>query len=145
MQINTAGLSLIKQYEGFSKTPYRCPAGLWTIGYGHTSGVHEHTAAITEAEALELLRRDVRAAEQAVCELLTVEVNENQFAALVSFTFNVGHTNFAHSTLLARVNAEEFDAAATQFLRWVYAGGVPLQGLKNRRMAERQLFLEGVA
>jgi lysozyme len=144
MQINPAGLSLIKQYEGFSKTPYRCPAGLWTIGYGHTAGVHEHTAAITEAEALELLRRDVRTAEQAVHELLAVEVNENQFSALVSFTFNVGRANLAHSTLLARVNAEEFDAAANQFLRWVYAGGVPLQGLKNRRMAERQLFLENV-
>lgn len=145
MQINAAGLSLIKQSEGCSKTPYRCPAGIWTIGYGHTSGVHEHTPPITEAEAEALLVRDLRGAEQAVNACVHVPLNANQFAALVSFVFNVGSANFAHSRLLKHMNAGEMDTAADEFLRWVYAKGVPLAGLKTRRMAERALFLKGIA
>lgn len=141
MQINAAGLSLIKQFEGFSKTPYRCPAGIWTIGYGHTGGVHEYTTAITKEEAEALLARDVRAAETEVSTLVTVPLHENQFSALTSFLFNVGRANVAASTLLVRVNAGEMQLAANEFLRWIYASGVPLTGLKNRRMAERQLFL----
>ncbi len=141
MHINAAGLALIKQYEGFSKAPYRCPAGLWTIGYGHTGGVHEHTTSISETQASELLARDVREAEVAVSELIEIDVNENQFSALVSLLFNIGRTNFAHSTLLKKLNAEEIEQAADEFLRWIYASGTPLQGLKNRRIAERELFL----
>ncbi len=144
MPSHVSAAALIKRFEGFSCTPYRCPAGVWTIGYGHTAGVHAHTAPITEEEAEALLLRDMRGAEQVVDTWVKTPLNAHEKAALVSFVFNVGRAHFISSTLLTRLNAGEKAHAADELLRWVYASGAPLEGLKTRRMAERQIFLEPV-
>src|SRR5262245_6586870 len=94
---NDAGVALIKRYEGLSLKAYRCPAGALTIGYGHTGDVEEGDV-ITEEAAEELLRQDLRVFETGVERFVTVKLNDNQFAALVSFVFNVGLGAFARST-----------------------------------------------
>jgi len=147
VRTNDAGIEIIKRYEGFRARPYLCPAGVWTIGYGHTGGVNNRTPPVTEAEAEELLRRDLRDAEKVVTSMVTVPLNDNQFSALVSFAFNVGAANLRTSTLRARVNAKQFFQAAAEFGRWVYATDpvtgrkVQLGGLTKRREEERGLFL----
>lgn len=147
-RLNDEGLAIIKAHEGISLTPYLCPAGKWTIGYGHTSGVNEKTPPITTSQACELLLRDVRAAEGAVSRLVSAALNDNQFSALVSFVFNLGEGNFAKSTLLRRLNGGMSQEAADEFRKWVYgrdpSTGLPkkLPGLKSRRDAERALFLK---
>jgi len=141
MKINQDGLDLIKQFEGCKLEAYLCPAGIATIGYGHTKTA-ELGAVITEAEAEALLRADLKDAEDAVNQLVTVPINDNQFSALVSFVFNVGTDSFEHSTLLAMLNA--YASALTvsaQFLRWNKADGQELPGLTRRRHSERALFV----
>lgn len=140
MNINQRGIDLIKEFEGFCATPYKCPADVWTIGYGHTAGVNENTVEITKEQAEELLRRDLRTAENAVQQMVDVPLTDNQFSALVSLVFNIGAANFARSTLLKKINAADYDGAAGQFERWAYAKGVKLAGLERRRAAERELF-----
>lgn len=137
--INEKGLALVKEFEGCELEAYLCPAGVWTIGYGHTFAV-EMGQVISETEAEALLREDLKQAEEAVDRLVTVPINENQFSALVSFVFNLGAGAFTNSTLLKKINAEEFDAA-DQLLRWNKAGDEELPGLTRRRHAERALFL----
>src|SRR5579862_3659751 len=90
---NAAGVALIKNYEGLHLTPYLCPARIWSIGYGHTRTVRAGMK-ITASQADQLLGDDLRPVERAVQRLVTVPLNDNQFAALVSFTFNVGLGNF---------------------------------------------------
>jgi lysozyme len=140
MNINQRSIELIKEFEGFCATPYKCPADVWTIGYGHTAGVTESMPEITEEEAEALLRKDVRIAENAVLQMVDVPLTDNQFSALVSLTFNIGAANFARSTLLKKLKAADYAGTAEQFERWVYAKGVKLPGLVRRRAAERALF-----
>lgn len=141
MKINKAGLELIKAFEGLYFESYVCPAGVWTIGYGHTGDVEEGSV-ITETEAEELLVEDLRDAESTVdSELVKVKLNGNQFSALVSFVFNVGSGAFSDSTLLKMLNNSEYQGAADQLLRWNKAGDETLPGLTRRRQAERRLFL----
>lgn len=156
MRITAEGLRLIKEFEGFSPTPYRCPAGSWTIGFGHASGVNEHSSPITAAEAEELLRRDLAVVEGQMQRYVRVPLNNNQWGALASFAFNVGMgkagyksgwvwlRNGKNSTLLSLLNDGQYAAAAQQFGKWTYARGKTLPGLVRRREAERQLFMKPV-
>lgn len=139
MQISKAGLDLIKQFEGLYLNAYRCPAGVPTIGYGHTAGVAMGQT-ITQQQADDYLRRDVRQLERAVARLVTVPLTQGQFDALVSFAFNLGEGALAQSTLLRLLNAGDYAGAAAQFDRWNKAGGRVLPGLVRRRAAERALF-----
>jgi lysozyme len=137
------GLNLIRIHEGLRLDSYRCPAGKWTIGYGHTKDV-ESGMSIGFEEAENLLFQDVREAERAVRAMVTVPLNDNQFSALVSFVFNLGATNFANSTLKRLLNEGNYELAALQFGRWVYAGPTGekkrLPGLVKRRLEEQKLF-----
>jgi len=114
--------------------------GVLTIGYGHTQGVNWGQT-ITQLQAEELLKQDLNYFEQSVTTLVKVPLTENQFAALVSFTFNVGVGAFSESTLLRLLNQKDYRAAADQFQRWVNGGGKEMAGLVRRREAERTLFL----
>jgi len=139
-QINRDGLRLLKSFEGLRLKAYQDSVGVWTIGYGTTSGVRPGMV-ITEAQAEELLKRDLDRFEQAVSELVTVPLTDDQFSALVTFTYNVGEGSLADSTLLGLLNQGDYQGAADQFLRWDKAGGQALPGLTRRRRAERALFL----
>jgi GH24 family phage-related lysozyme (muramidase) len=140
------GIDLIKKSEGCELDAYLDAVGIWTIGYGHTGTVDGKAICfgmvITQDEAIELLKADLRKFEKSVEELVTTEINQNQFDALVSFTYNVGPGNLKKSTLLKKVNTDDFNGAAEEFLKWNKAGGRVLNGLTTRREAEKKLFLE---
>jgi lysozyme len=144
MRISERGLALIRESEGFSATVYLCPAGKPTIGYGHVveDGEDFSAGGIRVDQAETLLIQDVAVAERAVSRLVTVEVSQNEFDALVVFAYNIGIHAFEKSTLLRFLNAGDKQAAAAQFGHWVYGGGVILAGLVNRRAAETALFNE---
>lgn len=144
--ISPDGLLLIKSFEGLYLTAYRCPAGVWTIGYGHTGLRHGDGSVragrvISKDEAELLLRIDMDYFEGKVVSLVKVPLNADQFAALVSFAFNVGEGELKGSTLLRKLNAGDYTGAADQFLRWDKANGKTLRGLTRRRRSERKLFL----
>ena len=142
MQISQKGIDLIKKWEGLRLTSYLCQANVWTIGYGHTGSEVGPNQIITTVEAESLLRKDLRYFEQSVANSLTVAVNQNEFDALVSFTFNVGVFAFRSSTLLKLLNNKaEKTVVASEFLKWVKADGKVSEGLKNRREQEKSLFL----
>ncbi len=146
MKTSPKGVALIKSAEGLRLKAYPDPGtgGVpWTIGYGSTSGVTRNMV-ITEAQAEQMLSEDLVRFERIVDRLVRVPVNQGQFDALVSFTYNVGEGNFTKSTLLRKLNAGDAAGAAEQFSRWVNAGGKVLLGLVKRRAAERSLFL-GIA
>lgn len=139
MKIGFKGLNLIKDSEGFEANAYKCPAGVWTIGYGHTRGVTpDMTITMVEAEAL--LRQDVKWAENVVNEYVSVPLNQNQFDALVSFVFNVGEGNFKDSSLLTELNKGNYKIVPDKLSEWVHGGGKVLPGLVTRRKAEGVLF-----
>lgn len=139
--ITQQGLDLIKSFEGFSETVYICPAGYPTIGYGHLVKEHENFAcSVSEEEAEDLLRHDVEDAERAVLRLVDVPLNDGQFDALVSFTFNLGAGALQRSTLRRKVNRNEHGEVPREFMRWVWAGGRKLKGLIRRREAEVELY-----
>ncbi|MEG4801452.1 lysozyme [Microcoleus sp. ARI1-B5] len=140
MTINQDGVNLIKSFERMELEAYLDAVGIWTIGYGHTQGVYEGMT-ITEAQAQELLRKDLAEFESAVSEAVEVDINENQFSALVSFSFNLGAGSLFESTLLKLLNQGDFQGAADEFPIWNKAGGQELEGLTRRRKAERALFL----
>lgn len=149
MHISRRGIELIKQFEGLRLTAYQCSAGRWTIGYGTTRDEHDSLirpgATITEAEAEGLLRKDIDDVERNVNRLVTVEVNQNQFDALMSFAYNVGWPNFGSSTLLKLLNTRDFEGASKQFARWNKAGRRKSEGLVRRREIERRLFMGEVS
>lgn len=146
MKINNEGLNLVKSFEGFHLTAYKCPAGVWTIGYGHTGTVDGKAICegmkITEAKATELLKKDMEKFENAVknCSALTFKPNENQFSALVSFAFNCGAGN-----LKSLVKGRSATVVAEKLLLYNKANGKVLNGLTRRRKAERELFLKAVS
>lgn len=139
-RINAAGLELIKSFEGLRLNSYQDAVGVWTIGYGHTRTAGPGQR-ISLAQATSLLRNDVATFEKAVSQAVRVPITENQFAALVSFAYNVGSGALNSSTLLRRLNAGDTLGAADEFLRWNRAGGRVLAGLTRRRVEERALFL----
>ncbi|CAI6341515.1 unnamed protein product [Periconia digitata] len=143
--INAATIALIKEFEGFVASPAPDPIGLPTVGYGHlcqTSGCGEvpYSFPLTEASATSLLLSDVISFQQGVTLTTNsgVVLNENQYGALVSFSFNVGNANFASSTLLRRMNAgeDELTVIEEELPKWNKAGGQVLPGLTRRRSAE---------
>lgn len=136
-------VELVKGFEGFSPKAYLCPAGVPTIGYGHTGNVRP-TDTITQPEAEALLKKDLEKFEAGVKKAVKVPLNENQLAALVSFAYNVGLGAFNNSTLLKQLNEGHYDLAADQLLRWTKAAGKELKGLVRRRAAERAVFLTPV-
>lgn len=144
MKTNEKGKTLIKNYEGCRLTAYKCPAGIWTIGYGHTGSHVKEGMKISVAEAERLLTEDLHKFENGVSSYVKVPLNENQFSALVSFAFNCGLGSLQTSTLLKKLNAKDYSGAADELLRWDKANGKPLAGLTKRRKAERELFLASV-
>jgi GH24 family phage-related lysozyme (muramidase) len=145
MKASEKCLELIRRFEGFRSKAYRCPAGVWTIGYGSTryadgTRVHQSDPPITEAQADEIMRATLGEYERAVDRYVSVFVNQNEFDALVDFAYNAGAKNLLNSTLLKKLNAGDRKGAAKEFERWVYADGQILGGLVRRRMAERVLF-----
>ena len=138
--ITQDGIDLIKRFEGFSSMVYICPAGYQTIGYGHLVRSNESFDEISEADAEELLRKDVESAERAVLRLVNVPLTDGQFDALVSFTFNLGSGAFQRSTLRRKVNHQRHAEVPEQLMRWVWAGGRKLNGLRKRRSAESILY-----
>lgn len=145
----TKGIELIKEFEGCRLTAYKCPAGVWTIGYGHTGTVDGKLIGkgmtITAAKATEMLKKDLAEFEAAVNGCVTVPITQNMFDALVSFAFNVGAGALRRSTLLRKLNAKDYEGAAAEFPLWNKAGGNVLNGLVRRRERERQLFLRNAA
>ena len=139
-QINARGLRLLKAFEGLRLEAYIDAVGVLTIGYGTTTGVSPGMR-ITEAQAESFLRRDLARFENAVSSLVKVALNEDQFSALVTFTYNIGESAFAGSTLLGLLNQGAYQSAADQFMRWNRGDRGELPGLTRRRQAERALFL----
>ncbi|MCL6366205.1 lysozyme [Pectobacterium carotovorum subsp. carotovorum] len=145
MQISNNGINLIKQFEGCELSAYQDIVGVWTIGYGWTQPVDgkpiRRGMTIDAATADRLLKTGVVQYEQAVNQLVKVAINQSQFDALVSFTYNLGTRSLSTSTLLKKLNAGDIAGAAAEFARWNRAGGKELAGLTRRREAERALFL----
>lgn len=136
---NAAGIALIKRFEGLRLRAYVCPAGKLTIGWGHTGDV-KATDVITEHEAEAILETDLDKFERAVCDLVKVPLSDNHFAALVSFSFNLGINALAKSSLLRLLNKGDFKGASIWFPKWNHIGTVVNEGLTKRRFAEKALF-----
>ena len=141
MRCSQDGLELIKKFDGCKLKSYKCSAGVWTIGYGHTEGIKEGDI-ITSEEAEKLLRADVFKFERYVEDEVKVELEQNQFDALVAWTFNLGVGNLRSSTMLKELNNSKFDKVPSEMKRWNKAGGKTLDGLIRRREAESLLFNE---
>lgn len=140
MNISQEGLSLIKKFEGFSSRAYICPAGVLTIGYGHTGKDVHKGDSITEEIGEDLLLDDLVWVENAINDKVKVPLTQNQYDALCSLVFNIGASAFSASTLLKLLNAKNYEAVPAQFLRWDKAKGKPIAGLTTRRMAEKNLW-----
>ena len=139
MRTGDEGIALIRHFEGCRLDAYLCPAGVWTIGYGHTRGVKEGETIDQEA-AEAFLIEDLEEFEGYVTEMVEVPLSQSQFDALVSWTFNLGPGNLERSTLLAKLNQGEYTDVPFEIKRWTRAGGVILPGLVKRRNAEAALF-----
>ncbi|WP_291207116.1 lysozyme [Hyphomonas sp.] len=144
MNISDEGLKLIMQFEGLRLKAYRCPAGVWTIGYGHTNAAGAPDVRegfrITAEEAEVILRKDLAAFEAAVAGMVKTKLTQAQFDVLVSFAYNCGVGALTASTLLKRVNAGAFDAVPAELMKWTKAKGKELPGLVRRRRAEAALW-----
>lgn len=145
MKTSDVGVALIKHYEGFYSKPYRCPAGLWTVGYGHLIGNglnlpdnwNRHFS-VEEIDAL--LRQDLARFERGVQRYIIVPLSQPQFDALVSFSFNLGLGTLQRSTVRQKINRLDFKGAIQSLLRYDKAGSVALKGLTLRRRAEAKLM-----
>ena len=138
-------MDFIEAWEGCKLVAYMCPAGIWTIGVGHTQDVTEHDE-ITHEQARELLRQDIEEVKRELAPFVNVHVTEGQYVALVSLAFNVGASYVVHQCprLMRSLNAGDVDACANEFLDINRAGGKVLAGLTERRRAEAKLFLSEV-
>lgn len=165
--INPATVDLVRKFEGIPDgnpstvniDPYLDPVNIWTIGWGHAIRYQNrflkgeadralvkslYPQGITLEQAVAMLHGDLVSAGRDVASVVSAPVNDNQFGALTSFTFNLGVGNLGSSTLLKKLNLADYAGAADEFLRWVRAGGQVLPGLVKRRAAERELFLKPV-
>jgi lysozyme len=131
------GLVLTEQFEGCSLTAYQDQVCVWTIGYGHTGPDVKSGMIITSDQAQALLAQDVKSAAACVNKVVTVQLTQEEFDALVDFVFNLGARAFCSSTMLRELNAGDF---AAQFDLWDRAGGAVVAGLLRRRQAEADLF-----
>jgi lysozyme len=139
--INTAGLTLIRNFEGCRLQAYDDGTGVWTIGFGHTGSGVRPGLTWTQDQADQALLDDLAVYEKGVNDLISRNLSSNQFSALVSFAYNVGLGALGNSTLLRLLNAGDIAGAADQFLRWDSPGTNVQAGLDRRRKAERALFL----
>jgi len=143
MTTSERGRQLIKQYEGLRLKAYRCPAGVPTIGWGHTEGV-KMGQTITEQQAEQLLTEDLAPVER-LLNTMGINFRQEQFDALASWIFNLGRGTFVSSTLCKRIQAGADDEQITdQIVRWTNASGKPLVGLMKRRVSEANMFLDRV-
>jgi|TARA_A100001391_G_scaffold16987_1_gene9507 lysozyme len=140
MNISKEGLSLIKKFEGCELEAYLCPAGVWTIGYGHTKDVKEGDK-INKEEADYLLQEEMIEYESYINDFVEVPLNQNQFDALCSWVYNLGPTNLKNSTMLRVLNEEKYADVPQEIKRWNKAGGEVLDGLIKRREAEAKMFV----
>lgn len=147
-KISQKGVDLIKQFEGLSLKPYKCPAGIATIGFGNTyypngTKVKLTDPAITKEKAEELLRFIITPFEKAVDSFCRDDINQNQFDALVSIAYNIGVGNLQKSTLIKKVNLNPSDPTIkAEFAKWNKAAGKILLGLTKRRAAESNLYFQ---
>lgn len=148
MMMTEEGISLIKKYEGCKLTAYKCPAGVWTIGYGNTFYEDGSTVKpgdkITQERADQLLRNILeKKFLEPIRKLIVSDINDNMFSAIVSFTYNVGIGNLKSSTLLKKVNANPNDQSISlEFKKWVKSAGKVLPGLVRRRESESDLYFK---
>ena len=141
MRVSDICFNKIQEFEGLRLTAYKCPAGVWTIGFGHTKGV-KMGQTITKAQAETLLRGDLLPCEEYV-RGLNLELTQGQFDALVDFCFNLGTAALQRSTLLQKIRTKADELTIrNEFAKWVNAGGVRLQGLVKRRAWEADRFFE---
>lgn len=141
MRISEKALNKLKEFEGFSNTAYRCPAGVWTCGFGHTKGVTAITKC-TSQEAEKWLLEDLQEFEKYVNTIKEADT-QGKFDALVDFAFNLGIDNLRNSTLLTKIRAKApTSEIQREFKRWVYAGKKVLPGLVKRREWEAQRWTE---
>ena len=139
MKTSDVGVEMIKEFEGKKQVAYQDPAGVWTIGYGHTKGVEKGQLCI-EKTCDKFLREDLEEVEEYIDRLVKVELNQNQFDALVAWTFNLGPGNLKESTMLRKLNYGDYESVPEEMRRWNKAGGEVLNGLVRRRDAEANLF-----
>lgn len=145
MRASENGINLIKKFEGCRLTAYQDSVGVWTIGYGWTQPVDGKPVGkgmtITQQKADDLLKQGVIQYEAGVHGLVTVQLNQNQYDALVDFAYNLGVNALKGSTLLKKLNTGDYAGASNEFTKWNKAGGKELAGLTRRREAEKSLFL----
>ena len=134
------GIEFIKKFEGFMPTKYLCAGNHWTIGYGHKLSANDKYNEISENMAEELLQKDLFIAERGVLQYINIPLENNQFDALVSFTFNVGLAALQRSSLRQKVNYQLYEEATQEFLKWIHVGTKRINGLVLRRNAESRLF-----
>ena len=140
MHMSQGGLdNLLKKFEGCKLKAYRCPANVCTIGYGHTNGAGAPMVndgmTITQAQAEDILKRDIVKYEVAVMDLVKVKLTQNQFDVLVDFAYNAGVGNLKSSTMLKKINSGDLDAVPAELMKWTKGGGKVLPGLVRRRQA----------
>ena len=144
MKISNKGIDFIIKEERERLTAYKCAAGVWTIGVGHTGKDVYQGLKITKEQSRKLLSKDIEKFEKAVSKQITVPLTQAQFDALVSFTFNLGEGNLQKSTLRKKINSKASDEEiGKEFNKWVNAGGKKLAGLVKRRQREANLFIWG--
>jgi lysozyme len=146
MNISENGVNLIKKWEGFKSKAYRDSVGIWTVGYGQTGHNINSNTKITLEEAENFLINHLKNVEDVINNRVKVPITQNQFDALCSFLYNIGTSKFTEEncTLLRLINQGNYRGAAEEFPKWNRAGGKILQGLTNRRLDERELFLKVV-
>lgn len=137
------GREIVKHFEDCKLEAYLCPAGVPTIGWGHTKGVKLGDK-ITQDKADSLFEQDYHEAEQQVQEVVTAFLSDQQLGALTSFVFNLGIGQLKVSTLLKKLNQNDYKGAAEEFRKWIYSNGKILPGLVKRREMERMVFLDGI-
>ena len=139
MKTSEVGIELIKEFEGCKQVAYQDSVGVWTIGYGHTKDVYEGQLSIKKT-CERFLAEDLQEFEDYVEAIVEVSLSQNQFDALVAWTFNLGPGNLLKSTMLRKLNEGDYDAVPDEMRRWNKAGGEVLNGLIRRRDAEAKLF-----
>lgn len=145
MRASQECLNMLKHHEGVRYSPYKCPAGLWTVGVGHLIGdgktlPKEWDRKFSKDEVDSLLAADLQRFERGVSRLCPVVQHQGQFDALVSFAFNLGLGALQRSALRMKHNRGEYEACSKEFLKWSKAGGKVLNGLLNRRKDEARLY-----
>lgn len=141
MQTSNNGIALIEQFEGNKLQAYQDVKGVWTIGTGTTIYPNGQRVkkgdVITQAQSIQYLRNHITGVENSINTLVKVPLNQNQFDALVSLVYNIGTGAFSRSTILQKLNSGDYDI---DFTVWSYSGGKFIQGLKNRRIQEQNLY-----